>query len=56
MIHVNQMVLKRTYIESGVNKVNLHTFSDASLEAMRMVACLRKQDNGEVTFLIGNVE
>ena len=24
MIHVNQMVLKRTYFESGVNKVDLH--------------------------------
>ena len=53
MIHVNQMVLKRTYFESGVNKVDLHIFSDASLEAMRMVAYLRKQDNGEVTFAIG---
>ena len=53
MIHVNQMVLKRTYFESGVNKVDLHIFSDASLEAMCMVAYLRKQDNGEVTFVIG---
>ena len=53
MIQVNQMVLKRTYFESGVNKVDLHIFSDASLEAMCMVAYLRKQDNGEVTFVIG---
>ena len=54
MIHVNQTVLKRTYFESGVNKVDLHIFSDTSLEAMCMVAYLRKQDNGEVTFVIGN--
>ena len=53
MIQVNQMVLKRTYFESGVNKVDLHIFSDASLEAMCMVVYLRKQDNGEVTFVIG---
>ena len=53
MIQVNQMVLKITYFESGVNKVDLHIFSDASLEAMCMVAYLRKQDNGEVTFVIG---
>ena len=53
MIQVNQLVLKRTYFESGVNKVDLHIFSDASLEAMCMVAYLRKQDNGEVTFVIG---
>ena len=38
MIHVNQMALKRTYFESGVNKVNLHIFSVASLEAMCIVA------------------
>ena len=53
MIHVNQMPLKRTYFESGVNKADLHIFSDASLEAMRMVAYLRKQENGEVAFVIG---
>ena len=53
MIQVNQMVLKRTYFESGVNKVDLHIFSDALLEAMCMVACLRKQENGEVAFVIG---
>ena len=53
MIHVNQMVLKRTHFETGVNKVDLHIFSDASLKAMCMVAYLRKQDNGEVTFVIG---
>ena len=55
MMHVNKMVLKRTYFESGVgvNKVDLHIFSDASLEAMCVVAYLRKQDNGEVTFVIG---
>ena len=29
MIHVNQMVLKRLYFESGVDTVGLHTFSDA---------------------------
>ena len=32
MIHANQMVLKKTYFESGVNKIDI--FSDASLEAM----------------------
>ena len=53
MIHVNQMVLKRTYIESGVKKIDQHIFSDASLEAMCIVACLRKQENGEVAFAIG---
>ena len=53
MIQANQMVLKRTYFESGVNKVDLHIFSDASLEAMCMVAYLRKQENGEVAFVIG---
>ena len=53
MVHVNRMVLKRTYFESGVNKVDLHIFSDASLEAMCMVAYLRKQENGEVAFVIG---
>ena len=52
MIHVNQMVLKRTYFDSVVNKIDLHIFSDASLEAMCMVAYLRKQDNSEVTFVI----
>ena len=52
MIRVNQMALKRTYFESGVNKVDLQIFSDASLEAMCMVAHLRKQDNGKVTFVI----
>ena len=41
------------YFESGVNKVDLHIFSDASLEAMCMVAYLRKQENGEVAFVIG---
>ena len=51
IIHVNRMVLKRTYFESGVNKVDLHIFSDASLEALCMVAYLRK-DNGRVTFVI----
>ena len=50
MIHVNKMALKRTYFESSVNKVDLHIFSDASLEAMCMVAYLRKQENGEVAF------
>ena len=53
MIHVNKMALKRTYFESSVNKVDLHIFSDASLEAMCMVAYLRKQENGEVAFVIG---
>ena len=53
MIHVTQMDLKRTYFEPGVNKVDLQNFSDASLEAMCMVAYLRTQDNGEVTFKIG---
>ena len=53
MIRVNQMVLNRTYFESGVNKVDLHIFSDASLEAMCMVAYLRKQEKGEVAFVIG---
>ena len=53
MIHVNKIVLKRTYFESGVNKLDLHIFSDASLEAMCMVAYLRKQENGEVAFVIG---
>ena len=53
MIPVNQMALKGTYFESGVNKVDLHIFSDASLEAIRMVAYLRKQENGEVAFVIG---
>ena len=53
MTNVNQMVLKRTYFESGVNKSDLHIFTDASLEAMCMVAYLRKQENGEVTFVIG---
>ena len=53
MIQVNQMVLKRTYFESGVNKVDLHIFPDASLEAMCKVAYLRKQENGEVAFVIG---
>ena len=37
-----------------MNKVDLHIFSDASLEAMCMVAYLRKQENGEVAFVIGN--
>ena len=46
MIHVNQMVLKRTYFESGVNE-------DVSLEAMCMLAYLKLQKNGEVTFVIG---
>ena len=53
MIRVNQMVLKRTYFESGVNKVVLQIFSDASLEALCMVAYLRKQERGEVAFVIG---
>ena len=53
MIHVNQMALKRTYFESGLNKADLHIFSDASLEAICMVAYLRKQENGEVAFVIG---
>ena len=53
MIHVNKMALKRTYFESGVNKVDLHIFSDALLEAMCMVAYLRKQESGEVAFVIG---
>ena len=56
MIHKNQMALKRTYFESGVNNVDLHIFSDASLEAMCMVASLRKPENGEVAFVIENVE
>ena len=51
--HVNQMVLRRTYFESGVNKIYLHIFSDASLEAMCMAVYLRKQYNGEVIFVIG---
>ena len=53
MIHVNQTALKRTSSESGVNKVDLHIFTDASLEAMCMVAYFRKQESGEVTFVIG---
>ena len=53
MIHVNQMVLRRTYLESGVNKNDQHIFSEASLEAMCVVAYLRKQYKGEVTFVIG---
>ena len=36
-----------------MSKVDLHIFSDASLEAMCMVACLRKQENGEAAFVIG---
>ena len=36
-----------------MNKVDLHTFSEASLEAMCMVASLRKQENGKVAFMIG---
>ena len=54
MIHVNRMILKRSYFESGVNIVDLHIFSDASLEAMCMVAYLRKQEKGEVAFVTGN--
>ena len=52
VIQVDQIVLKRTYFESGMNKVDLHIFLDASLEAMCMVAYLLEQDNGEVTFVI----
>ena len=36
-----------------MNKVDLHIFSVASLEAMCMVAYLRKQENGKVAFVIG---
>ena len=50
---MNQIALKRTYFESGVNKVDQQIFSDASLEAMCMVAYLRKQESGEVAFVIG---
>ena len=53
MIHVNQIALKRTYFESGVNKVDVHNFPDASLEAMCMVAYLRKQEIGEVAIVMG---
>ena len=53
MIRVNQSVLKRTYFGTGVNKVDLHIFSDASFEAICMSAFLRKQDNDKVTFVIG---
>ena len=51
--NVNQVLLKRTYFESGLNKVGLQIFSDASLEAMCIYANLRKQNNGEVTLVIG---
>ena len=53
MNQVNQMELKRTYFESGVNKVDLQIFTDASLEATCMVAYCRKQGSGEVNFVIG---
>ena len=53
MIHVNQMILKRTYSELGVRTVDLRIYSDASLQPMCMVAYLRRQENGEVTFVIG---
>ena len=53
MIHVNQMVLEGTYFECGVNKVDLHIFLDASLEAMCIVGYLRKQEDGQVAFVIG---
>ena len=52
-MHVNQISLERTCFESGVNKVDLHIFSDASLEAMCMVAYLRKHESSEVAFVIG---
>ena len=42
MIHVNQMSLERTYFQSSVNKVDLHIFSEASLEAMCTVALFEK--------------
>ena len=51
--HVSQMILERTNFQSRVNKNDLHILSDASLEAMCMVAYLRKQENSEVTFVIG---
>ena len=38
---------------SGVNKVDLHIFSDASLEVMGLIAFLRKPHNGEVILVIG---
>ena len=46
------MVLKRTYVESGVKKVVLHYFPDASLEPMWMDAYLRKQEKSEKTIVI----
>ena len=52
MNHVNQMIPKRTHSESGVSKVELRIFSDASLEAWCMVAYLRKQDKNEVSFVM----
>ena len=50
--HVNQNGPQKNQFESAVNKVYLHIFSDASLEAMCMVAYLREPENREITFLI----
>ena len=43
----------KTYFQSGVNKIDLHTFSIASLDALSKIAYLWKQENGERTFVIG---
>ena len=55
LAELKDMPLKRRYFDKSYTKMDLHNFSDASLESMCMVAYLRAVDVGgvELSFVIG---
>ena len=54
LAELKNMPLKRRYFDKRYKKIDLHIFSDASLESMCIVAYLRAEDEGvELSFVIG---
>ena len=55
LAELKNMPLKRRYFEKRYKKIDLHIFSDASLESMCIVAYLRAEDDEgvELSFVIG---
>ena len=47
------MALKRNYLSENAEVVDLHVFSDASLDAMCMVPYFTDQQTGELAYVVG---
>ena len=55
LAELKNMPVKRRYFERSYKKIDLHNFSDASLESMCIVAYMRAEDEDgvELSFDIG---